>query len=119
MNKLILNFLVILTLMAFPKLVFSQDKEVEPVIISIVPDSLFIKYEYTQTVFISVTIASTFGKDPTEKAIQELKKLIIETCKLNKMSGFILDQMVFVKPFEEGKLIGYGTMIRPKIKQPK
>ncbi|MFZ4725391.1 MAG: hypothetical protein ACOYMD_08055 [Paludibacter sp.] len=94
--------------------VFCQVKVPEPYILSIAPDSLFAKYDYSQIVFVVVSIPSTFGKDPTEKGIEELKKQIIANCKLNKFDGFILNQMVFTKPFDEGKLIGYGTLIRKK-----
>jgi len=119
MKKLLFSLVALATLLTLPKFAFCQDKAVEPFIVSIVPDSLFTKYDYSQTVFIPVSVASTFGKDPTGKAIQDLQKMILETCKLNKMDGFILNQIIFAKPFEEGKLIGYGTMIRLKKKQPK
>jgi len=86
----------------------------DPFILSILPDSLFAKYEYSQIVFVSVSIPTTFGKDPTLVAINDLKKQIIALCQLNKFDGFILNQMIFAKPFDEGKLVGYGTMIRKK-----
>lgn len=54
--------------------------------------------------------------DPTEGAIDDLKEKIVETCKKNKFDGFILNQMVFAKPVDEGKLIGYGTLLRKKVK---
>lgn len=44
---------------------------------------------------------------------------IIETCKLNKMDAFILKELVFVKLFDEGKLIAHGTMIQEKHKESK
>jgi len=95
---------------------YGQDKEAKPFIVSIMPDSLFATYDYSQTVFITVSIESRIMGDPTEGAIDDLKEKIIETCKLNKFDGFILNQLVFAKPFDEGKLIGYGTLLRKKVK---
>ena len=108
-----------MALAAFSIPTYSQEKEVEPFIISVTPDSLFVKYDYTQTVFIVVSVPTRLAKDPTEAAIEDLKKQIIATCKLNKYDGFILNQMVFAKPFDEGKLIGYGTLIKKKTKPTK
>lgn len=108
---LFISFIVLGTLLSFA---YCQEKAPEPFIISIVPDSLFVKYDYSQTVFVNVSVPTTFGKDPTEKAIEELRKQIIAICKIHKFDGFILNQMVFLKPFDEGKLIGYGTLIRKK-----
>jgi hypothetical protein len=84
--------------------------------VSIIPDSLFASYDYSQTIFLTVSVSSKLFGDPTESAIKDLQKLIIETCNLNKYDGFILNQMVFAKPFDEGKLIAYGTLIKKKIK---
>jgi hypothetical protein len=114
MRNFIVSLVALIAIGGLSNSAFSQDKTPEPFIISIVPDSLFIKYDYSQTVFVSVSVPTTFGKDPTEKAIEELKKQIIAICKANKFDGFILNQMVFLKPFDEGKLIGYGTLIRGK-----
>jgi hypothetical protein len=118
MKKLLLALVAFATLMTFSQLTYSQEKVTEPYIISFVPDSLTTLYQYSQTVFLTVSIGSRVGSDPTERAIQDLQKKIIETCKLNKMDAFILKEIVFAKPFDEGKLIGYGTMIRLKPKQP-
>lgn len=118
MKKLFLISVIFTALMTIPQLSYSQDKVMEPYIISFVPDSLNALYQYSQTVFVTVSVGSRLGSDPTERAIQDLQKKIIETCKLNKMDAFILKDLVFAKPFDEGKLIGYGTMIRLKAKQP-
>jgi hypothetical protein len=119
MKKLLLTLVVLVTLVTFSQFTYCQEKATEPYIISIVPDSLMTHYDYSQTVFITVSIGSRIGSDPTERAIQDLQKKIVETCKVNKMDAFILKEIVFAKPFDEGKLIGYGTMIRLKTKQPK
>ena len=114
MKKNIVSLVLFIVVGALSSSVLCQDKTPEPFIISIVPDSLFQKYEYSQTVFLNVSVPITFGKDPTQKAIEELKKQIIAICKATKFDGFILNQMVFLKPFDEGKLLGYGTLIRKK-----
>lgn len=119
MKKLFLSFVMLVTLVTFSNIVYSQDKEPDPFIISIVPDSLFAKYDYSQTVFIVVDVSPKIGKDPTEAAIEDLKKKIVATCKLNKFDGFILNQMVFAIYPEVAKLIGYGTLIKKKNKPAK
>lgn len=111
-NVLLITFIVFGTLFNF---VHSQVKAPEPFINSIMPDSVFLKYDYSQTVFVTVSVTSSFGKDPTEKAIDDLRKQIVAICKANKFDGFVLNQMVFLKPFDEGKLIGYGTLLRKKV----
>ncbi len=116
MKRLVLTFMMFVALVTFSNSVFCQEKAPEPFIVSVIPDSLFVKYDYTQTVFVVVSVSAKMAKDPTEAAIEDLKKQIIATCKLNKYDGFILNQMVFAKPFDEGKLIGYGTLIKKKIK---
>lgn len=116
MRNFIVSLVVCIVVGSLSNSIFSQDKVSEPFIISVIPDSLFIQYDFSQTVFVSVSVPTTFGKDPTEKAIEDLKKQIVATCKLNKFDGFILNQMLFLKPFDEGKLIGYGTLIKKKKK---
>ncbi len=93
-------------------------QEAQPFIISIEPDSLFHNYEYSQTAFFVVSIESQVLSDPTESAINELNEKIVNTCKQNKFDGFILNQLVYTKPFDEGKLIAYGTLLRAKPKKP-
>jgi len=115
MKKLLL-FSVMIALPAITSLVFSQDAEINPYIISVEPDSLMFNYDYSQTVFFTVSVRSRMASDPTEKAIQDLQTKIIETCKVNKMEAFYLQDIVFLKPFDEGKLIAYGTMFRAKVK---
>jgi len=108
-------FLILFTFLGtLSSSVLCQTKTPDPFILSIMPDSLFAKYEYSQIVFVTASIGSTFGKDPTLAAINDLKKQIIALCQLNKFDGFILNQMIFAKPFDEGKLVCYGTMIRKK-----
>ena len=114
MKKLFLSLAMLVALVTFSNSTYCQENVPEPYIISVTPDSLFVKYDYTQTIFITVSVPAKAVNDPTEAAIEALKKRIIATCKLNKFDGFILNQIVFAKPFEEGKLIGYGTMIRKK-----
>jgi hypothetical protein len=116
MNKLFLFFVMVTVFIIFSHIVYCEDNESKPFIVSIMPDSLFSNYEYSQTVFIVVSVESRIMGDPIEGAISDLKDKIIETCKANKFDGFILNQMVFAKPFDEGKLIGYGTLLKKKVK---
>lgn len=117
MKKTFFVIALVISFTVFTNLGFSQNEKADPYIISVEPDSLAEKYDFTQTIFLTISVRSRFGSDPTEKAIQELQEKIIETCKINKMEGFILKDLVFLKPFDEGKLIGYGTMIRQKAKK--
>lgn len=114
MKKVLLNSILFIAFAMFTNSAICQDKVAEPYIVSIAPDSLYTKYEYSQTVFFAVSVSSTFGKDPTAKAMTDLTKQIVEACKINKFEFFFLDQIIFMKPFEEGKLLAYGTMIRKK-----
>ncbi|MCF8363007.1 MAG: hypothetical protein K9G70_10335 [Prolixibacteraceae bacterium] len=120
MKKLLLNLVVLFTLIGFSQFAYCQEPEdSEPYILSLVPDSLTSHYDYSHNQFVTVSIRSRFGSDPTERAIQDLEEKIIELCKTNEMDAFILKEIVFAKPFDEGKLIGYGTMIRLKSKKTK
>jgi len=114
MKNLILPLLTICFLIIAPDLSFSQDKAPQPFILAFMPEGLLARCDYSQLSTVSVPITGTLAKDPTEKAIANLKELIIETCKLNKMDGFVLNQIIFAKPFNEGVLIAYGTMLRVK-----
>ena len=80
------------------------------------PDSLFVYYEYSQVKFFVVSISSAILGDPTTSAVKDLNEEIVDFCKKTKFDGFILNQIVFTKPFDEGKLIAYGTLIRKKSK---
>ncbi len=117
MRKILFALVALATLMTFSQQTYCQERVTEPYIISFVPDSLSKHYECSRTMFITVSINERIGSDPTEKAIQELQKKIIETCKLNKMDGFILNKIEFVIYPSVGRLVGYGTMIRLKPKQ--
>ena len=111
-KKLLPIFLFLLLSSTF---LFSQENEPQPFIVSIAPDSLFANYEYSQVKFFVVSIGSTILGDPTESAIKDLNEMIIDFCKKAKFDGFILNQIVFAKPFDEGKLIAYGTLLRKKV----
>lgn len=114
MKKIIVSLVVLIVGGALSSFAFCQNKTPEPYIISILPDSFFVKYDYSQTLFVTVSVPITFGTDPTEKAIENLKKQIITICKTGNVDGFILNQLVFLKPFDEGKLIGYGMLFKRK-----
>ena len=92
MRKIIVLLVVFLIIGTQWSSAQSQAKTPDPFILSIMPDSLFAKYEYSQIVFVSVSIPTTFGKDPTVVAINDLKKQIVALCQLNKFDGFILNQ---------------------------
>jgi len=119
MKKLLLIFVMFVALVSSSKNVYCQYKEPQPFIVSIVPDSLFMLYDYSQVKFFIVTIGSKIMGDPTEGAVTDLNKQIVDFCKKQKFDGFILSQIVFTKPFDEGKLIAYGTLIRKKVKTKK
>lgn len=109
-----LLFLVLL-IFVFQNTLFSQEKP-EPIILSIMPDSLFIKYDYFQTVFLIGSNAGSFklSGTPTEKALEELKKKIIALCKSNNADGFIISQLIYAKPAEVVEIICHGTLIKKK-----
>lgn len=115
MKKLHLLILFMLVIISYDDYLYCQESK--PFIISIVPDSVFYYYEYSPTVFFVVSIESQVMSDPTESAINELNEKIVNTCKQNKFDGFILNQLVYTKPFDEGKLIAYGTLLRAKPKK--
>ncbi len=93
-----------------------EEKEVQPFILSFMPDSMSFYYTYTQVYAHIVSISSQLLGDPTSAAMNDLWEELREVCKKNKFDGFIVSQIVFAKPFNEGKLICYGTFWKKKQK---
>ena len=49
---------------------YCQTKQAEPVIISVVPDSLFAQYDYSQTAFFTVSISTRLLKESNYCSLQ-------------------------------------------------
>ena len=94
---------------------FAQE-EAKPVIITLLPDSALGHFDYSPLYCHVVSITSRFSGDPTKGALETLQEEIIDICKKQKFDVFFLQQIVFAKPFDEGKLIAYGSFLRRKSK---
>jgi hypothetical protein len=111
-----MNILSASRLGRYTSLTGDQDKEAQPVIVTLLPDSLLAQYDYTPMYYHVVSISSQILGDPTEAAMKTLQEEIIEFLKQTKFDGFFLKGLLFAKPFQEGKLIAYGTLLRAKKK---
>jgi hypothetical protein len=59
----------------------AQDKEAQPVIITLLPDSVLAQCDYTPMFYHVVSISSQILGDPTNAAMKTLQEEIIEFCK--------------------------------------
>ena len=66
--------------------------------------------------YLTVDITSSWAGDPTDDALKELEKKIIDFCKENNFDGFVDIKITYAKPFDVGKLIATGTLLKLKQK---
>jgi hypothetical protein len=99
------------------KLAQSQEQpQKEPFVISVIPDSLFIAFEYSQVYsFYVVGSMSSYGTKPTD-TMDKLKEKIVDKCKEMKFDGFLLQNIAFGREPEWSSIFAWGTFLRLKNK---